>query len=501
MTTEKAKYKIAVTLQATDFGAKHINYKLRDWLFSRQRYWGEPFPIVYDKWGHVHALPESMLPVVLPKMENFQPEASNDPLAPPRPPLARAKEWMKVSLDLYGNGTEEYTRESNTMPNWAGSCWYYLRYLDPENTQALVGKEAERYWMTSKKSDGTPHMGGVELYVGAVGHAVLHLLYARFWHKVLFDLGHVSTPEPFGKLFNQGYVQAFAYADSREMYVPAEEVVEGEESRVSVDELKLPSGEVEPVYRATKFHWTSPEGERLPVFQEYGKMGKSLKNAVTPDEVCAQYGGDTLRIYEMSMGPLEASKPWNTRDIAGSYRFLQRVWRLMIDEQTGNPRVSDDVPDTASLRSLHKAIGGVRRDMVALGFNTAISKLIELTNELTKQYADKPLPRGIAEPLVLMLAPFAPHMAEELWAKLGHSSSVVYAPFPVVDESLAADSEVELPVQINGKLRGKITVAAGLDKAALESIAAAHPSVQALLEGKPYKKLIAVPGKMVSIVM
>ena len=500
--TAKAKAQISAMLNATDCGCPQINYKLRDWLFSRQRYWGEPFPIVYDKWGHVHALPESDLPVLLPKMDNFQPESSNDPNAPPRPPLARAKDWVNVKLDLYGTGrTEECTRETNTMPNWAGSCWYYLRYLDPENNTALVGKDVERYWMNSSKADGTPHFGGVDLYVGGVEHAVLHLLYARFWHKMLFDLGHVSTPEPFGKLFNQGYVQAFAYTDERGIYVPAEEVFEGDETKIKVDDLALTSGEVEPVYQATRFHWTSPEGQRIPVFQQSGKMGKSLKNAVAPDDVCAQYGGDTLRVYEMSMGPLEASKPWNTRDITGSHRFLQRVWRLLIDEQTGRVRAGDDATDTAATRALHKAIGGVRRDMVTLGFNTAISKLIELTNEFTKLYAEKPIPKPIAEAMVLMLAPFAPHMAEELWHKLGHSTSVVYAPFPVADESLAADSEVELPVQINGKLRGKITVAAGLDKAALERIASEHPSVLALLEGKPYKKLIAVPGRMISVVM
>ena len=257
-----------------------------------------------------------MLPVLLPELANFQPETSDDPNAPVRTPLNRAKEWVTATLDLGdGGGAKKYTRETNTMPNWAGSCWYYLRYLDPADSKSFCAPEVEKYWMGS-------NVGGVDLYVGGVEHAVLHLLYARFWHKVLFDLGHVSTIEPFQKLFNQGYVLAAAYTDRRGVYVPAEEVTEGEEVSVEIDDLELTSGSVEPIKRSTIFFY---KGE--PVFREYGKMGKSLKNAVSPDEIFEEYGCDTMRLYEMAMGPLEASKPWNTRDIAGPYRFLQKVWR------------------------------------------------------------------------------------------------------------------------------------------------------------------------------
>ncbi len=501
--TPQAKARITAALQDAGFGRAQVNYKLRDWLFSRQRYWGEPFPIVFNQYGEAIDLPESMLPVLLPEMENFQPESSDDPNAPPRPPLARAREWCEPTLDL-GDGPRRYTRETNTMPNWAGSCWYYLRYLDPDNAAALVGKDADRYWMggslaSGTPAGGTPQFGGVDLYVGGVEHAVLHLLYARFWHKVLFDLGHVSTPEPFNRLFSQGYIQAAAYTDARGVYVPAAEVTQGPEVTVQVDGLPLPNGQTEPVLRSTTFYHNGQ-----PVFREYGKMGKSLKNAVAPDEVGAEYGWDTLRVYEMSMGPLEASKPWNTRDIAGAYRFLQRTWRIIIDEQTGQPRTTDTPAadaDAPALKALHKTILGVRKDMETLGFNTAVSKLIELTNELTRLYAERPIPRAMAEAVTLMLAPFAPHMAEELFKRLGHTSSLAHHPFPVADERLAVDSEVELPIQVNGKVRGKIMVPAGIDKAALEKLAADSPAVTALLEGKPAKKIIAVPGRMISVVV
>ncbi len=478
----EAKEKMGARLEEIGRGKRTVNYKLRDWLFSRQRYWGEPFPIVFDGRGVPHDLPESMLPVLLPEMDNFQPESSADPEAPPRPPLARAKEWMHPTLDLGdGRGPRAFTRETNTMPNWAGSCWYYLRYLDPENSAAMVGREVERYWMLSERKDGTAHSGGVDLYVGGVEHAVLHLLYARFWHKVLFDLGHVSTPEPFGRLFNQGYIQAHAYKDARGAYVEAGEVVE----------------------RAGKFYHGDHE-----VAREYGKMGKSLKNAVTPDEVCGAYGCDTLRVYEMSMGPLEASKPWNTRDIAGAHRFLQRVWRNLVDERSGSLRVAGAAAPGAGaslVKLLHKTIAGVRKDMETLGFNTAVAKLIEFNNELTRQCGpDVPgsaVPRAVAEALTLMLAPLAPHMAEELWAKLGHAPSVAFVPFPAADAALAADDEIEIPVQILGKLRGKVTVPAGSDAAALEAAARADGKIAEQLAGKSVKKVIVVPGKLVNFVV
>ena len=494
MPTETAKLFMADALERFGRGKRHINYKLRDWLFSRQRYWGEPFPMVYDAWGQARDLPEAMLPVLLPDMENFQPESSTDPNAPPRPPLARAQAWTTAHLDLDGRGEARYTRETNTMPNWAGSCWYYLRYIDPQNYDSFVGAEAEKYWMTSMKADGTPHTGGVDLYVGGVEHAVLHLLYARFWHKVLFDLGHVSTPEPFGRLFNQGYIQAEAFVDSRGMYVPATEVAQGPEVSVEVDRLTLRSGETEPVMRSTTY---SHEGQ--PVFREYGKMGKSLKNAVAPDEVCAEYGCDTLRLYEMAMGPLEASKPWNTRDIAGSYRFLQRVWRLMIDENTGVCKVSDDAPDDATRKLVDRTIAAVGKDLESLSFNTAIAKLIELTNELTKAFAARPLPRRTAEALTLMLAPLAPHIAEELWHKLGHTSTIVFAHFPTFDPAMLVDDSVELPVQINGKVRARIMVATDADDETVRAAALAHEEVAKWIEGKPLKMCKIIKGKMVTL--
>ncbi len=504
--TADAKKAVTGYLGSIGRGGAHVLYKLRDWLFSRQRYWGEPFPIVFDEEGLPHALPESMLPVLLPHVDNFQPESSDDPEAPVRTPLDRAAEWRDATLDLGdGRGPRRFTRETNTMPNWAGSCWYYLRYLDPANERALVDPVIERFWMNSRKADGTPHIGGVDLYVGGVEHAVLHLLYARFWHKVLFDLGHVSTPEPFGRLFNQGYIQAFAFKDTRGFYVPAEEVEErADEVTIEVDALDLPSGEREPLRRTTRyFH------EGRPVFREYGKMGKSLKNAVSPDTVCAEYGCDTMRVYEMSMGPLEASKPWNTRDIAGAYRFLQRVWRNLVDEQTGVPRVIDAEASADLLRALHKTIAGVRKDMAALSFNTAVAKLIEFNNELTRVAGPEGklagVPRVVAEPLILMLAPLAPHMAEELWAKVRHGgasgASLAFEPFPVADERLAADDQLEIPVQVLGKLRGKITVPAGSDAKALEAAALADEKIQQSLGGKPVKKVIVVPGKLVNLVV
>ncbi|MGQ0627427.1 MAG: leucine--tRNA ligase [Phycisphaerales bacterium] len=489
LTTAEAKRKITAQLESQGRGKRHVNFRLRDWLFSRQRYWGEPFPIVFDEQGLAHALPETMLPLKLPHMENFKPDSTEDPNAPVVTPLGRATEWVNCELDLQdGAGLRRFVRETNTMPNWAGSCWYYLRYLDPANGGALVGKDAERYWMVSKKKDGTPHVGGVDLYVGGVEHAVLHLLYARFWHKVLFDLGHVSTPEPFGRLFNQGYIQAFAYTDERGVYVDAFGVT-----------LKDGSPAHENQADAGPFFF-----DGKPVKREYGKMGKSLKNAVAPDEVCAAYGCDTLRVYEMSMGPLEASKPWATRDIAGAHRFLQRVWRLMVDEQAGAARVTDDPLDADLLRALHKTIAGVRADMQSLGFNTAVAKLIELTNELTRAHGPdtkRPLPRVAAETLTLLLAPLAPHAAEELWARLGHPESLAHQSFPEADAALAADDQVEIPVQVLGKLRARIMLPAGCDAKAMEAAALASPEVQKHLEGKAIKKVIVVPGKLVNLVV
>ncbi|MBL8964069.1 MAG: class I tRNA ligase family protein [Phycisphaerae bacterium] len=482
LSTSDAKAATIRFLERTGLGSASVSYKLRDWLFSRQRYWGEPFPIVYDDHGRPRALPESHLPVRLPDLDNFQPESSDDPEAPPRPPLARARDWMSVTLDL-GDGPKVYTRETNTMPNWAGSCWYYLRYLDPENAQAFVSPAADAYWMAGsapRTPPGTPgvpgRLGGVDLYVGGVEHAVLHLLYARFWHKILYDLGHLSTPEPFQRLFNQGYIQAAAYTDQRGVYVEASEVEE----------------------RDGHFYH-----QGRPVTREYGKMGKSLKNAVAPDDICREYGCDTLRLYEMSMGPLDASKPWNTRDIVGGFRFLQRVWRNLIDEKTGESRVSDDACDQGTLRHLHKTLIGVRRDMETLGLNTAISKLIEFNNHLATLPA---VPMEAARALILLLAPLTPHVAEELFHRVvrrgeGERRSIAYETIPDGDPTLAADDTIEIPVQVNGKVRTRLNVPVGAGADAIEQAALADERVLECIAGKAVRKVIVVPGRMVNLVV
>jgi leucyl-tRNA synthetase len=323
---------------------------------------------------------------------------------------------------------------------------------------------------------GPDDPGGVDLYVGGVEHAVLHLLYSRFWHKVLYDLGHVSSREPYRRLVNQGYIQAFAYTDPRGSYVPAAEVVE----------------------RDKKFYWTGPDGE-IEVAQEFGKIGKSLKNSVSPDEICDNYGADTLRVYEMSMGPIEASRPWATKDVVGAHRFLQRVWRLVVDEQTGEDRVVDhEALDDATLKALHRTIAGVSDDYTNLRDNTAAAKLIEYTNHLTKAGVAA---RAAIEPLVLMLAPLAPHLAEELWQRLGHDASLAHGPFPIADPAYLVEDTVEYPVQVNGKVRGRITVAADAAADAVEAAALGDEKVLASLAGKTPKKVIVVPGKMVNLVV
>jgi leucyl-tRNA synthetase len=464
-----AKKAIIEWLEREGHGEGAVTFRLRDWLFSRQRYWGEPFPIVYDAMGLPVALPESMLPLELPDVDDFSPKTfePDDADTDPETPLSRAREWVEVTLDL-GDGPKQYTRETNTMPQWAGSCWYELRYLDPGNDQALVDPVNERYWMGPHS---TGDSGGVDLYVGGVEHAVLHLLYARFWHKVLYDLGHVSSFEPFRRLYNQGYIQAYAFTDSRGVYVPAEEVVERD---------------------GAYFH-----GDQR-VNREYGKMGKSLKNVVTPDEMCATYGADTFRVYEMSMGPLDVSRPWETRAVVGSHRFLQRVWRLVVDEETGGSRVNDSAMDVQTERLLHRTIDGVRSDMDGLRFNTAIAKLIELTNRATA-VGGVGTPRELAEPLVLMLAPFAPHAAEELWRRLGHNDSLTYVDFPVADPAMLVAESVTYPVQVNGKVRGRIEVAADADEQTVRDAALAE--VAGALEGKEPRKVIVVAGRMVSVVV
>lgn len=455
----EAKARIIDWLETNGYGRGAVTFRLRDWLFSRQRYWGEPFPIVYDEAGTPIALPESMLPVELPEVEDFAPRTfdPNDANSNPETPLSRKADWVEVELDL-GDGPKRYTRETNVMPQWAGSCWYELRYLDPTNETRFVDPDNEAYWMGPRDA-GDP--GGTDLYVGGAEHAVLHLLYARFWHKVLYDLGHVSSVEPFRKLFNQGMIQAYAYTDERERYVEAAEVVERDGS------------------------WFHGDNQ---VTREYGKMGKSLRNVVTPDDMCAAYGADTFRVYEMSMGPLEVSRPWETRAVVGSYRFLQRAWRALVDENTGASRVVESPADEPTRRLLHKTIDGVRADMDGIRFNTAIAKLIELTNGLTRLAGT---PREVAEPLVLMLAPFAPHIAEELWQRLGHDTSLTYASFPVADPALLVADTVTYPVQINGKVRGRVEVPANASEETVRT--AALTEVADHLAGKPPAKSSSSP--------
>jgi leucyl-tRNA synthetase len=358
------------------------------------------------------------------------------------------------------------------MPQWAGSCWYYLRYLDPTNEDELTSPAVERYWMLG---DGPPEAGGVDLYVGGAEHAVLHLLYARFWHKVLYDLGHVSTPEPFHRLFNQGTVTAFEYLDERGVYVEAAEVVERDG--------RFFSGDDEVTRRA-------------------GRMGKSRKNAVTPDDIYGEYGADTLRLYEMFMGPLDASRPWSTADIVGVHRFLQRVWRNLVDEDTGDLRVSPAPADDETRRLLHRTIAAVRADMGTLEFNTAIAAMHQLNNRLTQVVAEQgSAPGEVARALVLMLAPLTPHVAEELWQRMGNPESLAYEPFPVPDPSLLVDAQVELPVQVNGKVRAHVMVAAGASEAEHEAAARADERVGALLADVAVRRVVVVPGRMVNFVV
>ena len=466
---EASKALVIERLQESGSGRPVVNYRMRDWLFSRQRYWGEPIPVVHDEHGPV-SLSEDRLPVELPELVDWAPRAlARD--SEPEPPLGRVADWVSVELDL-GQGTRRYHRELNTMPQWAGSCWYYLRYLDPTNDEALVDPDVERYWMADPEPGG---VGGVDLYVGGVEHAVLHLLYARFWHKVLYDLGHVSGLEPFKRLINQGYIQAYAFKDARGVYVPAEEV----------------EGSLERGF--------SQRGE--PVSRELGKMGKSLKNSVTPDDMYASYGADTLRLYEMFMGPIHQDRPWETRSVVGSQRVLQRVWRTVVDEETGDLRISNDPPDDDLNRLLHRTIDGVRSDMEGMRFNTAIAKLTELNNELTRRGTGAP--REVADVLVRMLAPLVPHFAEELWHRLhgDGAGSVTQTEFPTADPALLVEDIVEVPVQVNGKVRGRVTIAADADEGIAVAAALAEPNVVAHVGGRQLRKKLYVPGRMITLVV
>jgi leucyl-tRNA synthetase len=481
MGIDEAKKAIIQWLEENGHGRGTVQYKLRDWLFARQRYWGEPFPIVYDETGLPISLPAELLPIELPEVDDYSPMTfdSEDANSEPAPPLAKAVEWVNVELDL-GDGPKTYRRDANVMPQWAGSCWYQLRYVDPTNREQFCAPENERYWMGPRTAEhGENDPGGLDLYVGGVEHAVLHLLYSRFWHKVLYDLGHVSSEEPYRRLFNQGYIQAYAYTDKRGFYVPADEVVE---------EL-TPDG-VRYLYNGAE------------VNREYGKMGKSLKNSVNPDEMCARYGADTLRMYEMSMGPLDVSRPWATKDVVGAQRFLQRLWRNVVDESTGLVRATDADPTDEDLRVLHRAIAGLREDYAGLRFNTAGAKLIELNNHVTKAYAATDgTPRSLAEPLVLMLAPLCPHVAEELWSRLGRDGSLAHGPFPVADTRYLTDDTVEYPIQVNGKVRSRVVVPAAATRDEVQAAALAEEKIAALTGGTEPKKVVVVPGRLVNVVI
>lgn len=499
MSKAQAKTMSIDWLETKGKGRRKINFKLRDWLFSRQRYWGEPFPIVYDDRGHHYAVDESTLPVVLPPMEDYQPIESDEPT----PLLGKATDWVNTTAGAVGisdlPANAHVRRETNTMPGWAGSCWYYLRYCDPKNSERFISRDADRAWHLKPKAghtqaevdaygtfpDDLAQPGGVDLYVGGSEHAVLHLLYARFWHKVLFDLGEVMTPEPFQKLYHQGLILSHAYQRPDKSLVPTDEV----ENRGTED--------------APEYFEIATGGR---VQQIVAKMSKSLKNVVNPDEVIADFGADAFRLYEMYMGPLDQSKPWDTRAIGGMFGFLKDAWRLCINEETGTPRLADSAnPDIE--KTLHRTIAKVGADIERLAFNTAIAAMIEFKNAATPKGGIKgdagPLTADQMDRFVRILAPFAPHLADEIADRLGLLSgrvSLIEADWPAYDEAMLKDDEIEIPVQILGKVRGKVTVAADADQKTLEAAALSDEKIKAQLEGKTVRKVIVVPGRMVNIV-
>ncbi|MEO0512010.1 MAG: class I tRNA ligase family protein [Planctomycetota bacterium] len=464
LNTQDAKARTIDWLERTGLGRRRTNYKLRDWLFSRQRYWGEPFPIVFDEHGQHHAVGEHTLPVALPEMTDYAPAESDDP----QPPLGKATGWVRLTAGEAGvdalPADAPVTRETNTMPGWAGSCWYHLRYADRDNAENAIGPDADAYWLGEN---------GVDLYIGGAEHAVLHLLYARFWHMVLYDLGHVRSSEPYRKLFHQGLITSFAYQRKDKSLVPVDQVIERDGGFVDAD------------------------GE--PVFQTTAKMSKSLKNVVNPDEIIDRFGADTFRLYEMYMGPLEASKPWNTDDTIGLFRFLQRAWRTLVREDTGELSLADTA-DAGTEKLLHRTIAKVGPDVERLSFNTAIAAMIEFVNAAGKTG----LTHDQADRFARILAPFAPHLGEELWSRLGHDpasgDSIAVAPWPNFDDAMLVDDEAEIPVQILGKLRARVTVPSDADQKAIEAAAMADPRVQELLKGKTVRKVIVVPGRLVNIV-
>jgi leucyl-tRNA synthetase len=480
LTTAEFLERVAADLAAAGLGRPAVNYKLRDWLFSRQRFWGEPFPMLHEldaegrPTGVVRAVDEAELPVPLPALADFKPGDTPDP------PLSRAgHDWLFVERD-----GRRYRRETNTMPQWAGSCWYYLRFLDPDNAERFIAPEVEKAWMP------------VDLYVGGAEHAVLHLLYSRFWHKVLFDRGHVSCPEPFGRLVNQGMIlgemEFTGYRAAGGGWVSAEKRGEADTP------VRLPAEQVEKQGE----HFVLRDLPKIRVESRAYKMSKSRGNVVNPDQVVKDFGADALRLYEMFMGPLEATKPWSTTGVGGVRGFLDRCWRLVVDERADDlalaPQVCDDPPTDAQLRELHRMIDKVTKDIPALSFNTAIARMMEFVNFCT------PLerrPRALLEPFVTVLAPFAPHLAEELWELLGRPAPVSLAAWPAVEAKWLVDDTVEIPVQIQGKLRGRVVVPAGADAAAVQAAAEADPKIAEQLAGKRIVKVVAVPGRLVNFVL
>jgi leucyl-tRNA synthetase len=480
--TAEFKTKIIAWLGERGLGQRRINYKLRDWLFSRQRYWGEPFPLLHEvdasgnPTGAVEPLSPDELPLRLPDMEDYKPSGR------PEPPLGKATDWVNVTR--HG---KRYKRETNTMPQWAGSCWYYIRYLDPKNDKAFCAPEKAKHWLP------------VDLYVGGAEHAVLHLLYSRFWHKVLFDRCQLPCDEPFQRLVNQGMILGeVEYTGFRKNGAWVSLGPHGEVEGGPLDEaLKLTEEQVEK----RGDHFVLKENSAIRVDARAYKMSKSRGNVINPDEVVEKYGADSLRLYEMFMGPLEAVKPWSMHGVEGVYRFLSRVWRLFIDDRAETVKLADSVsdapPDRETLRKLHQTIQKVTEDLDGMRFNTAIAAMMEFTNHLTKLEAR---PRAALEPFVLILSPFAPHLAEELWHALGHTNTLAYESWPKYDPALTKADEIEVPVQVNGKVRSKLTVPADVSDEALREAALADPRVRESLAGKTVRKVIVVPRKLVNVV-
>jgi leucyl-tRNA synthetase len=498
--TAEFKPRIIDWLGQMGLGQRRVNYKLRDWLFSRQRYWGEPFPILHelDAQGHptgfVRPVPESELPVRLPDLEDFKPTGS------PEGPLVKAADWVNVTV-----GGKRYRRETNTMPQWAGSCWYYARYLDPKNAKQFCDRAKADYWLP------------VDLYVGGAEHAVLHLLYSRFWHKVLYDRGHLGCPEPFRRLVNQGMILGEPQyhmtpetyrahkAEIPRMGLQAVHVKDEDEEYYILKNpsdapgklLNLVEEQVEKRKGVTYL-----VGTPIELTARADKMSKARGNVVNPDDVVKEYGADSLRLFEMFMGPLEATKPWSMQGVGGVFKFLNRVWRLFIDERAEamalNESVRDVEPDRETLRALHRTIKKVTEDLEAMKFNTAIAAMMDYSNHLTPLTVR---PRSALEPFVLLLAPFAPHIAEELWRALGHRRTLAYEPWPAYDPALVKEDVIEVPVQVNGKLRTRLSVPADIDDDRLKEAAFADEKVSAQVAGKAVLKVIVVPKKLVNIVV